>query len=541
MSTLATRQKGAVVCRFILAVALMAVCLAGAPTAGAEVKNGVQGPAGAMPCDLSDFQIAAPAGTTITSVSVATTPVAYCKVVGFVSTTVRGPNNVNFLLALPDVFNGRYILNAQGGSAGFVPSPPASQLSAGYAIAGTDEGNQSGGLDYRFAVNRAQAFDWDHLGVHVVTVATEQLTKGYYRQSHIYTYIAGCSGGGRSGVQEASLYPHDYDGVLAGAPGINPDNILFFGQLSQFLLRHPDAWVPPATLAVIESTVLTAWDASDGAVDGLVWEPWTIKFDPASLGILTDLQLTTVRMIMKGINDFGQVYPGFTVSNPTGWSSFLVGLIPPQSWAVPTPTPPSFASAPAGFIVFDTIMRGLFGLNYNFVTQFDFANPRDIAAFEAKFVEVYPAARANPADLRNFKQAGDKILFWQGASDNAISINDTIRFYTQLADLEGGFRTTQTFARFFVAPGVLHCGGGPGPQDVPVQALDALTKWVEGGRAPKTLVVHSAPTAVQQRTFLLCPYPQVSVFKGGIDNERGLNVNDASNWNCRRSVPDDRS
>jgi len=114
--------------------------------------------------------------------------------------------------------------------------------------------------------------------------------------------------------------------------------------------------------------------------------------------------------------------------------------------------------------------------NYNFVTQFDFANPHDIAAFEAKFVEVYPAARANPADLRNFKKAGDKILFWQGASDNPISINDTIRFYAQLADLEGGFRKTQTFARFFVAPGVLHCGGGPGPQDVPVQALDALTK-----------------------------------------------------------------
>jgi hypothetical protein len=88
---------------------------------------------------------------------------------------------------------------------------------------------------------------------------------------------------------------------------------------------------------------------------------------------------------------------------------------------------------------------------------------------------------------------------------------------------------------------VLHCGGGPGPQDVPVQALDALTKWVERGTPPKTLVVHSAPTAVPQRTFLLCPYPRVSVFKGGIENERGLNVNDASNWNCRRSVPDDRS
>jgi hypothetical protein len=541
MSTLGRKSIRGVTGRLILAIAVIAGYLAGLSTAGANVRSGQPGLAGGMPCDVADFQSAAPAATTIVSVSAQSTPVAYCKVAGLVSTMSRGPNQVNFLLALPDVFNGRYILNAQGGSAGFVPPPPAAQLSAGYAVVGTDEGNQSGGLDYRFAVNRAQALDWDHLGVHVVTVATEQLTKAYYRQSHVYTYINGCSGGGRSGVQEASLYPHDYDGVLAGAPGINPDNILFFGQLSQFLISHPEAWVPPDTLGVIERAVLKALDESDGAIDGFIWEPWKIKFDPASLGILSDAQLTTVRMIMNGINDFGQVYPGYTVSNPTGWSSFLVGMIKPQSWAVPTPTPPSFAAAPAGFIVFDTWMRGLFGLDYNFVTQFNFAKPGDIAAYEAKVNEVYPAARANPADLRSFKRAGDKILFWHGASDNAISLNDTIRYYRELAELNGGFRRTQDFARFFVAPGVLHCGGGPGPQDVPLQALNALTSWVEHGTPPKTLVAHSAPTAVPSRTFLLCPYPQVSVFAGGIENERGLNVNDAANWNCRRSVPDDRS
>jgi feruloyl esterase len=336
-------------------------------------------------------------------------------------------------------------------------------------------------------------------------------------------------------VQEASLYPHDFDGVLAGAPGINPDNILFFGQLAQFLLRHPDGWVPPDKLAQIESAVLKAWDGSDGAIDGLVWQPWKIQFDPASLGILTDAQLTTVRMIMNGLNAFGQIYPGYTISNPTGWSSFLVGFSKPDTWLVPTPTPPNFLAAPAGLIVFDTWIRGLFGLDYNFVTQFDFSNPRDIAAYEAKVNEVYPAARANPADLGNFKKAGDKILFWHGASDNAIAVRDTIRYYTQLADLNGGFRETEEFARLFIAPGVLHCGGGPGPQDVPAQALDALTRWVERDTPPRTLVVHSAPTVAPQRSFLLCPYPTAAKFAGGLSNPMGLNVNDAANWSCRTS------
>jgi feruloyl esterase len=530
--------------RFIVAVAVLGVALASSTVAGADVRSGLQSEAAGMPCDLAHFQNVARSDTTVTSVSPMSTSVAYCSVAGFVSTTERGLDKVNFVLALPDVFNGRYILNAQGGSAGFKPPPPPSQLSAGYAIAGTDEGNQSGGLDYRFALDRAQALQWDHLGVHVVTVTTQQLTKAYYKQeSHIYTYIAGCSGGGRSGVQEASLYPKDYEGVLAGAPGINPDNILFFGQLSQFLLRNPKAWVPSDKLAAIESAVLKAWDASDGAIDGLIWQPWKIRLDPELLDGLSDDQLTTVRMITMGINDFGQVYPGYTASNPTGWASFLMGAIAPETWAVPTPTPPSFAAAPAGFIVFDTWIRGLFGLNYNFVSQFDFNSQSDIAAYEAKVNEVYPAARANPADLGGFKAAGDKILFWHGASDNAISVNDTLRYYNSLAELNGGFRRTQDFARLFLAPGVLHCGLGPGPQDVPVQALDALTRWVERGAAPKTLVVHAAPTPTPTtpRSFLLCPYPQVSVFLGGIDNRRGLNVNDAANWKCASSSDDERS
>jgi hypothetical protein len=508
------------------------VASARASTAGHRVGNPP-----ALSCDLADFQGAAPAGTTIVSVTAVSTPVSYCDVDGFVTTTELGPDQVNFELSLPSVFNGRYILNAQGGSAGFVPPPPASQLSAGYAIVGTDEGNQSGGLDYRFAVNRAAALDWDYLGMHVVTVSTERLTSEYYARRHVYTYIAGCSGGGRSAVDEASLYPRDYDGVVAGAPGINPDNILFFGQLSQFLLRHPDGWVSPATLAVMESAVLKADDASDGAIDGLIWEPWVIHFNFASLGILNPDQLTAVRMIQNGINDFGSVYPGYTISNPTGWSAFLFGFTPPTSWVVPTPTPPDFAGAPAGFIVFDTWIRGLFGLNYNFVTQFNFSDPVDIQAYEAAVNLVYPEAKADPANLLRFQQAGGKIVFWQGASDNAISVNDTIRYYTQLAELEhGGFSKTQDFARFFIAPGVQHCGGGIGPQNVPDQALNAVQEWVEQGIAPASLVAHAAPPE-PTRSFLLCPYPEVSVFAGGIKNPRGLNVADASNWSCRKSVP----
>ena len=89
-------------------------------------------------------------------------------------------------------------------------------------------------------------------------------------------------------------------------------------------------------------------------------------------------------------------------------------------------------------------------------------------------------------------------------------------------------------AQLFVVPGIQHCGGGIGPQDVAAQALPALANWVEAGAAPTQLVAHRVVgTDLPARTFLLCPYPQRASFKGGVANGAGLDVNDASNWTCQ--------
>lgn len=42
-----------------------------------------------------------------------------------------GSNQVNFMVALPDRFSQRYFFVGLGGSAGFVPDPPAEQLRSG--------------------------------------------------------------------------------------------------------------------------------------------------------------------------------------------------------------------------------------------------------------------------------------------------------------------------------------------------------------------------------------------------------------------------
>ena len=76
-----------------------------------------------------------------------------------------------------------------------------------------------------------------------------------------------------------------------------------------------------------------------------------------------------------------------------------------------------------------------------------------------------------------------------------------------------------------MAPGMAHCGGGPGPNSFDMQA--ALEQWVERGIAPDQIVATHAVNGVVDRLRPLCPYPRVAVYKGKGD------TNDIANFECR--------
>lgn len=503
-------------------------------------------PAPVLACDAPTFQALFSSEVTIATAvkqSLSAPNVSFCQVNGYVTTHGPAPttNHVNFVVALPDVFNGRYYYLGEGGSAGVVPPPSsgATLLQQGYAFAGSDGGSPNPGADYSFGWDRTKAFDWGNRGVHVASVATQLITAQYYglgsnksdtRQQHLFRYIDGCSGGGRMGVVEATYYPQDYDGIIAGAPGINANNILFFGRVTKFLLDNPSAWIPPAMVQQLSDAILARFDGLDGAIDGLIWDPAKINVDFSSLGIpFTPAQLQTLQLITHGLNSFGQTYPGYPLANPIGWSDYLTGLTPPSTW---TSDP---ATQALDYLVFDSASRGLFGPTFDFRTQFNFNNPIQVNAWHDTWDQVFVGSgTADPAGLEGFRRLGGKIVFWQGVADNAISVNDLIyRFYGGLAEVEHGFANTREFARFFLVPGLNHCFGGLGPTDVAEQALPALVKWVEQGQPPQSLLTNRpAASPLPARSFLLCPYPQVSVFKGGLKNRTGLDPNDATNWTC---------
>jgi len=86
---------------------------------------------------------------------------------------------------------------------------------------------------------------------------------------------------------------------------------------------------------------------------------------------------------------------------------------------------------------------------------------------------------------------------------------------------------TQSYARLYMAPGVYHCSGGPGPNVFDV--LTPLVTWVETGVAPETLVAAkfstSTPPTVEM-TRPLCVYPKVPRYNGS------GNTNVAASFTC---------
>lgn len=510
-------------------------------------------------CDAASLQLLVGEGATIVSALSKATPTAaapYCRVDGYISTTGPGPNSnrVRFMVSMParQVFENRYFFQGLGGSAGYIPEPPEKLLTEGYAFAGTDAGSTTPGVDWRFAIDRTRAYDYAQRGGHLSAQVTQKIVKAYYglpgaghggartggdrehgrsdTGARLYRYHDGCSGGGRMGTVAASWYPDDFDGVIAGAPGISVNNQLFFGKISKHLIDHPESWISPAQLQQLNDAIVARFDGSDGALDGIVSDPTLVQLDDALLAPFTPAQRDTLRLLVSGLNDFGQTYPGFSLGNPIGWSAFMLGTSAPPWALVPGRLPP------AGFMVFDSTSRGLYGPDYDFTTQFSFANSADVNGWNAKFEEVFTGSgTAKPENLHRFFRKGGKMLFWHGTADNGISVFDMLRFYKALAAQNDGVRDTRDFARLFLVPAVQHCGGGIGPQDVPEQALKAITRWVEQGQAPESMVGHNAADpAVLARSFLLCAYPERAQFRGGLSNRQGLNVNDASNWYCAR-------
>jgi feruloyl esterase len=139
--------------------------------------------------------------------------------------------------------------------------------------------------------------------------------------------------------------------------------------------------------------------------------------------------------------------------------------------------------------------------------------------------EYFSLMDTSEPDLRPFQNTGGKLISWHGLADTLIMPNGTSSYYDRVATVSPD---VQEFYRFFEAPGVAHCAGGPGP--APLRALESLVRWVEEKSAPEVLDAQSVPTSSGESVVYrpLCPWPKVAT-------ERGGDLTQASSFACADS------
>jgi len=410
---------------------------------------------------------------------------------------------------LPENWNGKFQFVGGGGWAGNISFPAmASALQEGYATASTDTGHTGGNA--LFAMNHAEkVVDFAYRAVHETTVQTKALITKYYDRPARLSYWNGCSTGGRQGLMEAQKYPEDFDAVIAGAPA-NFQTHLHTWDLSVAVpvLINPAGAVPAAKLATLNKAAIDACDAGDGVKDGLINNPRACKFDPAVLlckgadsdGCLTAPQLETVkRAYSPAKSKSGDVvFPGKEPGSELGWAPFAA----PQN-------------APG-------VSVGSFQIAYNDANwdakSFDL--DRDLKLVDDKVGTIINAV--NP-DLSAFKARGGKLLLYHGWDDTAISPGNAINYYESVLKKMGGKQ--DNWVRLFMAPGMQHCGGGAGPNQVNYMAV--MERWRESNIAPETMTAYHVTNNRVDMTRPLCPYPQVATYKGT------GSVNDAANFMCK--------
>src|SRR2546430_1236543 len=138
---------------------------------------------------------------------------------------------------------------------------------------------------------------------------------------------------------------------------------------------------------------------------------------------------------------------------------------------------------------------------------------------------VAPYSDIMSVDLDKARERGAKILMWHGGGDQLIPWRQSVHYYDKAAFRYKGYENLSSWFRFFLAPGVTHCGGGAGPQ--PQALFDVMVNWVESGNAPDSIPSTNATLGSRP----MCPYPQVAIYNGG-----GADPKLMTSWHCGGSL-----
>lgn len=439
-------------------------------------------------------------------------------------------SSIQIEIWLPEAhWNGRFLGTGNGGGAGAIDYDGMGPgIKRGFATANTDLGTSpSANLVSEFPDKWA---DFGYRATHEMTLLSKSVIAAFYGVGTKHSYFWGCSTGGQQALSEAQRYPKDYNGIIAGAPANNRTHLH-----SEFLWHYQathkadgSSLLSQEILTQVTAAAISRCAGKDGGApsDNFLTDPraCSIEFQRLPLcthaivtNCLTEEQLAAIEAIYRGPTNpvtGERIYapiPFGSESSPGGigyqedWST-AVALMYPFQWALGARFEP---------------------------TTFDFN--KDESELDDRLA---PIVNANNPDLLAFQKSGGKLIMFTGTADSLVPYPDAINYYERVVELirhhpQKGFPSdplaaAQEFFRYYLVPGMAHCGSGPGItfigqgiSDTAGDLLDAVRNWSEQSIAPDEILGVGESGRSDGKTLhrKICPYPDFPTYIGGDANK----------------------
>lgn len=414
-----------------------------------------------------------------------------------------------------DGWSQRLVYLACGGYCGLLeapawpscPVPAAPLVACGMAVVFTDSGHSDidpAGGNGLWALGNPQAVaDFAYEAIGKAVRAAKGILAATFGTQPRWSYLLGCSNGGRLGLQAAQRYPDEFDGIACEAPTID--------MVATNTTWH--AWNARANTDAEGRAILTEDQlpalhhaALAGAGTGNRDEELGAIIDPRSLSAKAAAEAARAAPLSPAQHQVAQLlYQG--PKTPQGIRLFPGGL--PRgselSWLG--------AMVPAGGRVRMTAENSS---SIRYSTDF----PRYMATLQSlrgspgpgieftveRFDELDQLSGiydpTNP-DISRYIRRGGRILIWQGWADAGSSPLGTLNYCCAVRRWLGA-DTTDEGLQLYMVPGLGHCGHAA--LHVNADYVTPLVNWVECGNRPEAIRAVFVGQSGRQLTRRITPY-----------------------------------
>ncbi|KAK2669694.1 Zn(2)-C6 fungal-type DNA-binding domain [Fusarium oxysporum f. sp. vasinfectum] len=403
---------------------------------------------------VPDYSFDVPRGWTYSQPSLNVQNVTFCNVT--VTYTHTGQNDTLHAEAwLPSEnnYNGR--LQSLGGS-GWTPGryilTYAGMINAvanGYASVTTDAGIPEAASPAEWLlttpgnINTNALQNFGQVSLDDEASIAKQLIRSFYGKAPLYSYWNACSQGGRQGLKLAQQYPSAYDGIIAAAPAIN---------WAEFYINS--IWPLRSQLAMswtgsrmASSATLTLVGANLTLSNRLGRLFTALAPSRSSRSATLLLPSPMPRGLVPHFSNGKSMYPGYEIGTdlPTLAPTNCTGTV--------------CKSGGEGSVEFawKTFVKK------DMAATLKNATGRDFDTIYRHVKQIFASnLETNEVDLRDFRDAGGKMITYHGLADPAFP-------------LVARFSNVTSFYKYYQVPALGHCWGGKGGQ--PEALFDQLRAW----------------------------------------------------------------